>query len=168
MESAHAASIDTLDTQTPEERLRALGIELPPAPPAVGDYTPTVIAGNLLFMSGQLPWIAGDLKFKGKMGAELNIEQGYQAFRLSALNAISQLKAALGNLDRVKQIVRLEGTMGCAPGFHDQPKVLDGASHIVNQAFGPRGRHTRMLYSNHEMPLDCATLVVLTAEIMPR
>ena len=168
MQSAHAASIDTLDTQTPEERLRALGIELPPAPPAVGDYTPTVIAGNLLFMSGQLPWIAGDLKFKGKMGAELNIEQGYQAFRLSALNAISQLKAALGNLDRVKQIVRLEGTMGCAPGFHDQPKVLDGASHIVNQVFGPRGRHTRMLYSNNEMPLDCATLVVLTAEIMPR
>jgi enamine deaminase RidA (YjgF/YER057c/UK114 family) len=108
--------------------LRALGIALPPAPPAVGDYTPTVIAGNLLFMSGQLPWIAGDLKFKGKMGAELNIEQGYQAFRLSALNAISQLKAALGSLDRVKQIVRLEGTMGCAPGFHDQPKVLDGAS----------------------------------------
>jgi enamine deaminase RidA (YjgF/YER057c/UK114 family) len=168
MQSAHAASIDTLDTQMPEERLRALGIELPPAPPAVGDYTPTVIAGNLLFMSGQLPWIAGDLKFKGKMGAELNIEQGYQAFRLSALNAISQLKAALGNLDRVKQIVRLEGTMGCAPGFHDQPKVLDGASHIVNQVFGPRGRHTRMLYSNNEMPLDCATLVVLTAEIMPR
>jgi hypothetical protein len=62
MQSAHAASIDTLDTQAPEERLRALGIELPPAPPAVGDYTPTVIAGNLLFMSGQLPWIAGDLK----------------------------------------------------------------------------------------------------------
>ena len=77
------------------------------------------------------------------MGAELNIEQGYQAFRLSALNAISQLKAALGNLDRVKQIVRLEGTMGCAPGFHDQPKVLDGASHVVNQVFGPRGRQTR-------------------------
>jgi hypothetical protein len=104
--------------------LRALGIELPPAPPAVGDYTPTVIAGNLLFllfMSGQLPWIAGDLIFKGKMGAELNIEQGYQAFRLSALNAISQLNAALGSLDRVKQIARLEGA--CVPGFHDQPKV---------------------------------------------
>jgi hypothetical protein len=81
---------------------------------------------------------------------------------------LTQLKTALGSLDHVKQIVRLEGTMGCAPGFHDQPKVLNGASHIVNQVFGPRGRHTRMLYSNNEMPLDCATLVVLTAEIMPR
>ena len=89
MQSAQAAPIDTTDTQTPEERLRALGIELPPAAPAVGDYAPTLIVGNLLFMSGQLPWIAGDLKFKGKMGAELNIEQGYQAFSLSALNAIA-------------------------------------------------------------------------------
>ena len=166
--SMHAPASDTPDTQTPEERLRALGIELPPAAPAVGDYAPTLITGNLLMMSGQLPWIAGDLKFQGKMGAELNIEQGYQAFRLSALNAIAQLKAALGSLDRVKQIVRLEGTMGCAPGFKDQPKVLDGASHIVNQVFGPRGRHTRMVYSNNEMPTDCATLVVLWAEIMPR
>ena len=148
--------------------MRALGIELPPAAPAVGDYAPTLITSNLLMMSGQLPWIAGDLKFKDKMGAELNIEQGYQAFRLSALNAIAQLKAALGSLDRVKQIIRLEGTMGCAPGFQDQPKVLDGASHVVNQVFGPRGRHTRMVYSNNEMPMDCATLVVLWAEIMPR
>jgi enamine deaminase RidA (YjgF/YER057c/UK114 family) len=164
----HSASVDTLDTRTPEERLRSLGIELPPAAPAVGDYAPTLITGNLLMMSGQLPWIAGDLKFRGKMGAELNVERGYQAFRLSALNAISQLKAALGSLDRVRQIVRLEGTMACAPGFRDQPKVLDGASHIVNQVFGPRGRHTRMVYSNNEMPMDCATLVVLTAEIMPR
>jgi enamine deaminase RidA (YjgF/YER057c/UK114 family) len=168
MQSPQAVPGEDRDTQTPEERLRALGIELPPAAPAVGDYAPTLITGNLLFMSGQLPWIAGDLKFRGKIGAELNIEQGYQAFRLSALNAIAQLKAALGSLDRVKQIVRLEGTMGCALGFRDQPKVLDGASHIVNQVFGPRGRHTRMVYSNNEMPMDCATLVVLTAEIMPR
>jgi enamine deaminase RidA (YjgF/YER057c/UK114 family) len=168
MQSQHAVRMDLLDTQTPEERLRALGIELPPAAPPVGDYLPTIITGNLLFMSGQVPWIAGDLKFKGKMGAELNIEQGYQAFRLSALNAIAQLKKALGSLDRVKQIIRLEGTMGCAPGFQDQPKVLDGASHVVNQVFGPRGRHTRMVYSNNEMPMDCATLVVLTTEIFSR
>src|ERR1700734_566850 len=139
----HAPVSEALDNTSPEERLRTLGIELPPAPGTVGAYAATVMTGNLLMTSGQLPWIAGDLKFKGKMGAELNIEQGYQAFRLSALNAIAQLKAALGSLDRVKQIVRLEGTMGCAPGFKDQPKVLDGASHIVNQVFGPRGRHTR-------------------------
>jgi enamine deaminase RidA (YjgF/YER057c/UK114 family) len=160
-----SAAIDTREDRTPEERLRALGIELPPAAGAVGAYAPTVIVGNLLMMSGQLPWIAGDLKFRGKIGADLTIEQGYQAFRLSALNAISQIKVALGSLDRVKQIVRLEGTMGCAPGFTDQPKVLDGASQVVNDVFGPRGRHTRMVYSNNEMPMNCATLVVLLVEI---
>ena len=160
-----AASVDLHSALEPEERLRALGIELPPPAAAVGDYAPTVIAGNLLMMSGQLPWIAGDLKFKGKIGRELSVEQGYQAFRLSALNAIAQLKNALGSLDRVRQIVRLEGTLGCAPGFTEQATVLNGASHIVNQVFGPRGRHTRMVYSNNEMPMDCATLVVLYAEI---
>jgi enamine deaminase RidA (YjgF/YER057c/UK114 family) len=162
---SHSPSTDSPDARTPEQRLRDLGIELPPAPPAAGDYAPTAIIGNLLMTSGQLPWISGDLKFKGKIGGELTPDQGYQAFRLSALNAISQLRAALGNLDRVKQIVRLEGTMGCAPGFTDQPRVLNGASHIVNEVFGPRGRHTRMIYSNNEMPMDCATLVVLYAEI---
>src|SRR5579872_4572270 len=161
-----APSADPLDAQPPEERLRALGIELPPAAKPVGDYAATVITGNLLMTSGQLPWIAGDLKFKGKIGDELSVEQGYQAFRLSALNAISQIKAALGSLDRVRQIVRLEGTLGCAPGFKDQASALNGASHVVNQVFGPRGRHTRMVYSNNEMPMDCATLVVLFAEVV--
>ncbi len=104
--TSHSSSIDPIDTLLPEERLRALGIELPPAAAAVGDYAPTVTTGNLLMTSGQLPWIAGDLKFKGKIGKELNVEQGYQAFRLSALNAIAQLRAALGSLNRVKQIVR--------------------------------------------------------------
>ncbi len=163
----HSPSPDPLGSLAPEERLHSLGIELPPAPPAVGAYAPSVITGNLLMTSGQLPWIAGDLKFKGKIGGNLNIKQGYQAFRLSALNAIAQLRAALGSLDRVRRIVRLEGTMGCAPGFTDQPSVLDGASDIVNQVFGPRGLHSRMVYSNNEMPLDCATLVVLFAEVAP-
>jgi enamine deaminase RidA (YjgF/YER057c/UK114 family) len=167
----HSPSPDPLGSLAPEERLHSLGIELPPAAPAVGAYAPTVITGNLLITSGQLPWIAGDLKFKGKIGGELNVEQGYQAFRLSALsalNAIAQLKAALGSLDRVRRIVRLEGTMGCAPGFTDQPSVLDGALDIVNQVFCPRGLHTRMVYSNNEMPMDCATLVVLFAEVAPQ
>ena len=161
-----SASTDHLGDLTPDKRLHALGIILPPAAAAVGDYAPTAIIGNLLMTSGQLPWVAGDLKFKGKIGADLTVEQGYQAFRLSALNAVAQLSAALGSLDRVKQIVRLEGTLNCAPGFTDQPSALDGASHVINEIFGPRGRHTRMVYSNHEMPMDCATLVVLYAEIV--
>jgi hypothetical protein len=154
------------DSRTPEQRLKDLGIELPPAPGVAGDYLPYIITGNLLMTSGQLPWINGELKFKGKIGAELSLEQGYQAFRLSALNAIAQVRKALdGNLDRVNRILRLEGTFGCAPGFTDHPKVLNGASHIVNEVFGPRGLHTQMVQANPEMALDCATLVVLYAEV---
>jgi enamine deaminase RidA (YjgF/YER057c/UK114 family) len=158
-------SQDANDTRPPEHRLRDLGIALPPAPGAAGDYLPYIITGNLLMTSGQLPWINGELKFKGKIGAELNLEQGYQAFRLSALNAIAQVRKALGTLDRVKQIVRVEGTFGCAPGFTEHPKVLNGASHVINEVFGPRGLHTRMVQANTEMALDCATLVVIIAEI---
>jgi enamine deaminase RidA (YjgF/YER057c/UK114 family) len=154
------------DNRTPEQRLKDLGIELPPAPGVAGDYLPYIITGNLLMTSGQLPWINGELKFKGKIGAELSLEQGFQAFRLSALNAIAQVRKALdGNLDRVNRILRLEGTFGCAPGFTDHPKVLNGASQVVNEVFGPRGLHTRMVQANPEMALDCATLVVLYAEI---
>ncbi|HVT51828.1 MAG TPA: RidA family protein [Dongiaceae bacterium] len=154
------------DNRTPEQRLKDLGIALPPAPGVAGDYLPWIITGNLLITSGQLPWIDGVLQFKGKIGAELTLEQGYQAFRLSALNAIAQLRAALGTLDRVTRILRVEGVFGCAPGFTDHPKVLNGASHIVNEVFGPRGRHTRMVQANNEMALDCATLVTLYAEIV--
>jgi enamine deaminase RidA (YjgF/YER057c/UK114 family) len=154
------------DNRTPEQRLKELGIGLPPAPGAAGDYLPYIITGNLLMTSGQLPWIGGELKFKGRIGAELSLEQGYQAFRLSALNAIAQVRKALdGDLDRVDRIVRVEGTFGCAPGFTEHPKVLNGASHVINEVFGPRGLHTRMVQANNEMPLDCATLVVIIAEL---
>ncbi len=149
----------------PEQRLEELGIELPPAQVGVGDYEAWAITGNLLMTSGQLPWMDGVIKYKGKIGSDLSLEEGYEAFRLSALNAIAQLKSALGELSYVKQIVRLEGTMGCAPGFNQQPETLNGASQIINQVFGKRGRHSRMIYSNIEMPLNCATLVVLFAEI---
>ncbi len=153
------------DGRTPEQRLASLGLELPPVAGAVANYVPWAITGNLLMTSGQLPWIAGELKFKGKIGRDLTAEQGYQACRLSTLNAISQLKDALGSLDKVDRIIRLEGTMNIAPGFCDHPKVLNGASDLINAVFAERGRHTRMIYANHEMPLDCASLIVLFAEV---
>lgn len=153
------------ETASPEQRLAALGVSLPPVPGSVGDYAPWIITGNLLMTSGQLPWIDGDLKFAGKVGGDLTVEQGYQAFRLSALNAIAQLKSAVEDLSRIRQIVRVEGSVNCAPGFTDQASALNGASHIVNQTFGPKGRHTRMIYSEPEMVMNCATLVTVYAEV---
>ena len=150
---------------TPEQRLRQLGLELPPVAGAVADYEPWVEVSGVIYTSGQLPWIDGDLKFKGKMGRELTTEEGYQAFQLSGLNAIAQLKSAVGELSRIKRILRLEGTAHCTPDFTEQPQALNGASHLFNKVFGKRGRHSRMIYSDPAMCLDCATLLVVWAEI---
>jgi enamine deaminase RidA (YjgF/YER057c/UK114 family) len=150
---------------TAEDRLRELGLVLPKAAGAVANYVPWAIVGTMLYTSGQLPWIDGDLKFKGKIGRELTLEQGYEACRLSTLNAISQLKAALGDLERLRRIVRVEGVLNVAPGFTETPKVLNGASDLVNAVFRERGAHTRMIYINPELPLDCACLIVFWAEI---
>ena len=160
------AAFDALgEYATPEERLAALGIDLPPVPGAVGDYAPWIITRGLLMTSGQLPWIDGELQYVGKVGSDLTLEEGYQAFRLSALNAIAQLKSAMGDLSRIRQVVRIEGSVNCAPGFTEQPAALNGASHIFSQVFGEKGRHTRMIYSDPDLCLNCATLVSVYAEV---
>jgi enamine deaminase RidA (YjgF/YER057c/UK114 family) len=151
---------------TPERRLEQLGISVPPPPPAaVASYVPWVRTGNLVVTSGQLPWRDGVMAYTGKLGAELSVEDGYEAARLSALNAIAQLKDALGELSRVSQLVRLEGNVHCAPGFQQHPQVLNGASDLLNEVFGDRGRHTRTALGTNEMPLDAAVLLVLWAEV---
>lgn len=150
---------------TPEERLKALGLELPGVPSAVGAYEPWVEVNGVIYTSGQLPWIDGDLKYKGKLGDKLTVEDGYQSFRISALNGIAQLKSAVGELSRIKRILRLEGSVQATPDFTEQPAALDGASHLINDVFGPKGRHSRMIYTDPGMCLDCTTLVVLWAEI---
>ena len=150
---------------TAEERLKSLGLELPAAAGAVAAYEPWAIANGILYTSGQLPWIEGRLLFKGKIGSDLSPEEGYRACQLGALNAIAQLKAALGSLERVKRILRLEGTLNTAPGFIETPGVLNGASHLVNEVFLERGHHTRMIYANPDIPLDSPCLIVFWAEV---
>lgn len=166
MQAPTTPAFDALpESATPEQRISALELELPPVPGAVGDYAPWVITGNLLMTSGQLPWIDGDLKYVGQVGSDLTVQQGYDAFRLSTLNVIAQLQSALDDLGRVKRIVRLEGSINSAPGFTEQPAALNGASHLINQVFGKRGLHTRMIYSDPCMCLNCATLVSVYAEV---
>ena len=166
MQAPTTSAFDALSNDaTPEERIAALGLELPPVPGAVGDYAPWCITGNLLMTSGQLPWIDGDLKFEGQVGSDLSLQEGYDSFRLSALNVVSQLKSAVGDLTKIKRIVRLEGSINAAPGFTEQPAALNGASHLINQIFGERGLHTRMIYSDPCMCLNCATLVSVYAEV---
>ena len=150
---------------TAEQKLSALGFELPPPPPAVAAYRPWVRTGNLIFTSGQLPWKDGKMACTGRLGEAVSIEQGYQAARQCALNAIAQLKDAVGDLERIAQIVRIEGYVHCAPGFRDHPQVLNGASHLFAQVFGERDQHSRLALGIADMPLDAAVQLSVMAEV---
>jgi len=148
-----------------EQKLRELDIELPPAPPAVAAYQPWVRSGNLVFTSGQLPWCDGEITYTGKLGTDLSEADGYQAARLCCINAIAQLKTASGDLEKVRQIVRIEGYVHAGAGFRGHPQVLNGASDLVNEIFGERGQHTRLALGINEMPLNAAVQLAMTAEI---
>ncbi|MFO0944601.1 MAG: RidA family protein [Planctomycetota bacterium] len=147
------------------KRLSDLGITLPDAPAAVGAYVGWVLVGNLVVTSGQLPWQAGKIAYAGKLGSDLTVEQGFQAARLCAIGAIAQLKAAAGDLDRVRRIVRLEGYVQSAPGFQGQPQVLNGASELFAAVFGERGQHSRIAVPTPEMPLNAAVQLAVWAEV---
>lgn len=149
---------------TPEERLAGAGLELPEPPGAVAAYEPWQRAGDLVTTSFQLPWRGGELAFVGRLGAELSTEQGYEAARICALNGLAQLREAAGELARVR-IVRLEGHVGCTPEFEEIPQVLNGASELVNEVFGERGRHARTALGHMVMPLRSPVMVGFWAEI---
>ena len=147
------------------ENLARLGLTIPQPPAAVSNYDTWVRAGDLLVTSGQLSWVDGTLRYPGRLGAEVTPEQGYEAARLAALNGIAQLLDATGDLEKVTRIVRVEGNVHCAPGFRGHPKVLDGASDLLVEVFGARGRHTRTALGISEMPLDACVQLSLWAQV---
>jgi enamine deaminase RidA (YjgF/YER057c/UK114 family) len=148
-----------------EERLREIGVEisLPPAPQ--GAYQPAVISGNLIFVSGQLPLREGKLLYKGKVGSEISIEDGMEAARLAAINSLSVIKSELGDLDRIKRIVKLTGYVSSALGFDMQAKVVNGASQFFYDVFGDIGRHARAAVGVYELPLGAPVEIEVIAEI---
>ncbi|MFI5267372.1 MAG: RidA family protein [Chloroflexota bacterium] len=148
-----------------EARLQQLGItvNLPATP--LGAYVPTVRAGNLVFVSGTMPVLDGKLVATGKVGAEVSIEQGRLAARQAMINALGSLKGEIGSLDRVKRIVRVEGHVASAPGFIDQPQVVNGASELLAEVFGDAGKHTRVAVGSAELPLNAPIEIALIAEV---
>jgi enamine deaminase RidA (YjgF/YER057c/UK114 family) len=150
---------------TAEQNLVRLGIELPTPPAAVANYVAWVRSGNLIVTSGQLPWVGAEMKYEGRCGAELSDEEGYAAARLCAINAIAQLRDAVGDLERVAQLVRLEGNVHSASGYRGQPQVLNGASDLMMEVFEERGRHTRSALGVAEMPLSAAVQLSVWAEL---
>ena len=148
-----------------EDRLKALGLELPALPHPAGSYTRAVRTGNLIFVAGQLPLKQGKIAFSGKVGKDLSVEEGYEAAKLCALNALSILKAETGALDNIVQVVRLTGFVCSADGFIDQPQVVNGASEFFAEVLGERGIHARLAVGASELPLGSAVELEVIAEV---
>jgi enamine deaminase RidA (YjgF/YER057c/UK114 family) len=148
-----------------ETKLEQLGLRLPVAPPPVGAYIPVIRTGNLVITSGQLPFIGKQIAFEGKLGASLHEEDGWNAARICTVNALAQIKACVGSLSMIKQIVRVEGYVHSAPDFRGQPQVLNGASELLVELFGDAGRHTRIALGVAEMPLNAAVQLCLWVEV---
>ncbi len=148
-----------------EARLTELKITLPPAPKPVASYVPAVQAGELLFLSGTGPFKDGKIVFTGKLGKDLTVEQGYEAAKLTILNALAIAKQELGSLDRITRVVRMSGHVASAAGFTQQPAVLNGASDLLVEIFGEAGRHARLALGAAELPLNMAVELELILQV---
>ncbi len=147
-----------------EGRLTALGVVLPVPPPPAASYVPTVATGGLLYVSGQVS-ILGDEKYVGKLGREHGVEDGQKAARVCAINILAQLKAALGNLDKVKRIVKLTGFVNCTPDFTDPHRVVNGCSDFLIEVLGERGKHARSAIGVASLPLGAAVEIEAIVEV---
>ncbi|MCS6288689.1 MAG: RidA family protein [Nitrospira sp.] len=147
--------------------LNSLGIELPAPPKPVASYVPAVRAGDLLYLSGMLPFRDGQVAITGKLGQDVTVERGAEAARLALLNALAVVKQELGSLDRVQRIVRVVGHVASASGFVQQPAVINGASDLLVQVFGEAGRHARVALGAAELPLHAAIELELLVQVRP-
>ncbi len=151
---------------SPEERARALGLVFSNAPRPVANYLPAYQAGNLLFVSGQLPTDGeGNLQAKGTVGGDITIELGADAARLCAVNVLAQVRAEVGSLDKVARVVRLGGFITSSAGFCDQAIVMNGASDLMVEVFGEMGKHTRSTIGVFALPKGASVEVEATFEI---
>ena len=150
---------------SPEERLAALGITLPPVSAPVAAYVPAVRTGSLVYTSGQLPIVDGRLAATGKVGAEIDERQAVALARTCAVNALAAVRAELGELSGVRRVVKVVGFVASAPGFTGQPAVVDGASRLLGEVFGPAGRHARSAVGVAVLPLDAPVEIELIVEV---
>lgn len=141
-----------------DAKLAELGITLPAPAAPVAAYVPVVVAGGLAHVSGQLPFVGGEL-VKGRLGESVTVEEGYAAARACGLMILAQLKAKIGSLDRVEQVVKLGGFVNSSADFIDQPKVVNGASELMAQVFGDAGVHARSAVGVPTLPLGVAVEV---------
>ena len=149
----------------PESKLRELNITLPQPPKPVANYVNGVQAGNLIFLAGKGPRRADGTEISGKLGVDISIEEGYEGARLTAINQLAVLKAMLGDLNRVKRVVKVLGLVNSDPNFVDQPKVINGFSDLMVEVFGDNGKHARAAIGVASLPRGQAVEIELVVEV---
>jgi len=151
-----------------EERLEGMGLSLPTAAKPAANYVPYIKSNNQIFVAGQIPAWEGELRFTGRVGDDVTLEEGQEAARLCALNILSQLKAACdGDLERIARVVKLGVFVACTPEFTDQPKVANGASDLFVELMGEIGRHARFAVGAPSLPLGVPVEIDAVVELMP-
>lgn len=148
-----------------EEKIKELGLELPEVAKPLAAYIPAKMIGNLIMTSGQVPVIKGEMKFAGKIGKELSIEDGKKAAQICALNCLAAIKGITGSLDSVAEVVKLTVFVNSSEGFTDQPKVANGASELMVNIFGDAGKHVRSAVGVTELPLNAAVEIEMIVRV---
>ena len=148
-----------------ESKLEAMGLQLPTPPAPVANYVRAVRSGNLVFVSGHGPSRDGAFQYQGKVGEDLDVETGYQAARLVMLNCLASLKEEIGELDRVRRIVKLLGMVNAVPDFGQQPEVINGASDLLTALYGERGRHARSAVGMGSLPRGIPVEIEMIVEV---
>ncbi|MBI3246672.1 MAG: RidA family protein [Deltaproteobacteria bacterium] len=151
-----------------EKKLADMGLVLPPSPAPVANYVPAVQSGNLLFVSGHGPALFVDGKhqyIRGKLGQDMTVEQGYEAAKQVTLNILQSIKGMIGDLDKVRRIVKLLGFVNCTEDFPDQPRVINGASDLLVALYGERGKHARSAVGMQQLPFGIAVEIEMVVEI---
>ena len=147
-----------------QDRLDALGLELPEVATPAGAYVSALVSGNLVFTAGQIPLVDGKLMATGKVGSEIDVDYAREIARRCALNAIAAVKSVIGDLDRVKRVIKVVGFVSSEPSFTQQPQVINGASELLEQVFGEAGIHARSAVGVAVLPLDAPVEVELIVE----
>ena len=148
-----------------EEKIKELGYTLPETAKPLAAYIPAIRAGELVYTSGQVPLVGGELKYKGKIGTDLTLEDGQKAAIICALNGLSAIKGVVADLNKIEQIIKVTVFVNSASGFTDQPKVANGASEFLGSVFGDAGIHTRSAVGVSELPINSAVEIEMIVKV---
>jgi enamine deaminase RidA (YjgF/YER057c/UK114 family) len=155
-----------MSNMNPDDRVRELGIELPLQPSPVASYVGATRTGNLLFLSGHGPDTRGGFQFRGRLGDDFTVEEGYRAARACGVNLLATIRAELGSLSRVARVVKVLGFVNSSPDFFSQPQVINGCSDLLVEVFGESGRHARSAIGTSCLPLNLPVEVEMIVEVL--